>query len=84
MLPYLLLVFCAQEAPPAIPDPHAVDRGNPALDVLHYELRLRLDPRRRFIEGTATLEFDLLKDVKGNYGRVNFEHFTQLEELHGR
>ena len=63
MLPYLLLAFCAQEAPPAIPDPHAVGRGNPALDVLHYELRLRLAPRRRFVEGTTTLEFKLLQNV---------------------
>jgi len=78
MLPYLLLVFCAQEAPPAIPDPHAVGRGNPALDVLHYELRLRLDPRRRFIEGTATLEFDLLKDV--NSLDLDFHHMLEVKE----
>jgi len=42
MLPYLLLAFCAQEAPSAIPDPHAVGRGNPAL----VEVELGFSPEK--------------------------------------
>jgi aminopeptidase N len=46
-----------------VADPVYADFGNPAIDVLHYELALRWAPSSRTLSGTATLAIRATRDI---------------------
>jgi aminopeptidase N len=53
-----------------VADPVYPDFGNPAIDVLHYELALRWAPSTRTLSGTATLAVRATRDI--NEIRLDF------------
>jgi aminopeptidase N len=59
MLSTTLFLLLLQQ-PAALPDPTLPGRGNPALDVQHYELHLQLEPARRYIKAEALLQLKSL------------------------
>lgn len=49
--------------------PEVLDSGGPlmaehaAFDIGHYDLAIAIDPKRRFVRGEATIEFEVLKTM---------------------
>ena len=65
-----LVLAGGKTTPSIVPaDPAAQDSGGPlmkeqaAFDVQHYDLNLRVDPARKYISGTATIEVKVLEPM---------------------
>jgi aminopeptidase N len=75
VIPLILVLFQSPVASP-IPDPLLPNRGNPAVDVQHYELHLQLEPKRRFVEGRAVVGFQILQTMAKT--SLDFHHMLEV------
>ena len=66
----------AAERPAALPDLTVPGRGRAGMDVRHYRLEMAIDPTRRFVEATATLELELLEDQEAL--ELDFHHMFEV------
>jgi aminopeptidase N len=72
----ITLCFLLLQLPAALPDPTLPGRGNPDLDVQHYELHLQLEPARRYVRGEAILQ--LTSQNKGQELTLDFHPMLEI------
>jgi aminopeptidase N len=76
--PNLAAMYAAGRSQP-VADSYYPERGNPAIDVLHYDLALSWTPKKKALTGTATLAVRAAADT--DTVRLDFSRWLKVDDV---